>query len=156
MQSYEALRRSIDPVGVKAVAHRLGVSAALVYKWCQPPESEEPQSGGARNPLDRLQLILKISPDRSIVHWLCHEADGFFVPNPQVSPGRPDATLLARTQQLVQEFSDLLRTVTQAIEDDGKIKPHEAERIRAAWEMLKSSCECFASACEVGHFGRGA
>ena len=37
MKSYEIIRNAVDDLGVKAVAAGLKVSAALVYKWCEPP-----------------------------------------------------------------------------------------------------------------------
>ena len=56
MKSYDVIRKAIDEPGVKAVAARLRVSAALVYKWCEPqPDSEDPDQSGARNPLDRVR-----------------------------------------------------------------------------------------------------
>jgi hypothetical protein len=61
-----------------------------------------------------------------------------------------DTELIQNTQRLVQEFSQLLLTVTRSIEDDGQIKPGEAERIRRAWERLKSTAEAFAVAADRG------
>ncbi len=156
MQSHDVLRQAIEPVGVKLVARKVGVSAALVYKWCQPFDAADPATSGARNPLDRLALIHEVTQDAHLVNWLCHHAGGFFVNNPAVKPRSLDTRLLAETQQLVQEFSELLSTVTHAIADDGAIQPVEAERIRNSWEQLKSSCEEFATACEKGHFDRAA
>ena len=50
----------------------------------------------------------------------------------------------------MEEFSQLLLTVTRSVEDDGAIDPSEADRIRRSWEQLKSSAEAFAVACEQG------
>ena len=36
MESYEVLKQSLDDVGIKMAAHRLGLSQSMVYKWCQP------------------------------------------------------------------------------------------------------------------------
>jgi len=154
MQSHEVLRQAIDPVGVKMIAREIGVSAALVYKWCQPFDPDDPDSGGARNPLDRLLAVLRKTEDLGPVTWLCRQMNGYFVGNPEAVGDNLDTRLLTETQQLVQEFSDLLRTVTQAVENDGLIEPAEAERIRAAWDSLKSSCESFTVACERGLFRR--
>lgn len=153
MRSYEVLRKAADEIGVKALAAKLKVSPALVYKWCQPWDPEDPDQSGARNPLDRLADIVALTGDRDVVNWLCHQAGGFFVDNPA---NQPDADvgreLLVTTQRLVQEFSELLTTVTKSIEDDGRIEPKEAERIRGAWEHLKRTVEAFAVACERGEF----
>ncbi|MFQ5493949.1 MAG: phage regulatory CII family protein [Phycisphaerae bacterium] len=152
MRSHEVLKRAADKVGVKALAAELRLSQALVYKWCQEWDPDDPDAGGARNPLDRLADIVRITGDRSVLNWLCHEAGGFFVNNPADPPDDVNTELLLNTQRVVQEFSRLLSTVTRSIEDDGKIEPSEADRIRDAWEVLKGTVETFTVACERGLF----
>ncbi len=150
MRSYEVLRKAADKIGVKALAGELKLSPALVYKWCQEWDPNDPDLGGARNPLDRLVQVIHATGDTGAVHWLCNEVGGFFVKNPAGKPGDLSTALLVDTQRLVQAFSELLRTVTQSIEDDGAIEESEAKRIRRAWESLKSTAEAFTVACEVG------
>ena len=150
VQSYEVLKRAADTIGVKALAGKLRVSPALVYKWCQVSNPDDPDSSGARNPLDRLAEIVDATQDRNVVNWLCHEAGGFFVPNPEGVPENISTELLVHTQQLVKEFSQLLLTVTRSIEDDNAIEPAEADRIRDRWELFKQIVEAFTLACERG------
>lgn len=152
MRSDEVLKRAADRIGVKALAAALRVSPALVYKWCQESDSHDPDASGARNPLDRLAEIVRATKDCDVVNWLCHEAAGFYVPNPTDLPEDVSTELLLNTQRLVNEFSELLLTVTQSIEDDGEIEPGEADRIRVAWEMFKRNVEAFTVACERGLF----
>ncbi|MGB2984633.1 MAG: helix-turn-helix domain-containing protein [Phycisphaerae bacterium] len=152
MRSDEVLRRAADTVGVKALAAELRLSSALIYKWCQEWDPDDPDAGGARNPLDRVADIVRITGDREVVNWLCHEAGGFLVPNPSEPPSNVSTELLVNTQRLVKEFSQLLLTVTKSIEDDGKIEPAEADRIRNAWELFKTTVEAFTVACERGAF----
>ncbi len=150
MQSHEVLKQAADSIGVKALAARLKLSPALVYKWCQEIDPADPDAGGALNPLDRLAEIVRATGSRDVVNWLCHEAGGFFVANPASPPSDAATDLLLRTQRLVKEFSQLLLTVTKSIEDDGTIEAAEAERIRDAWEAFKSIVEAFVIACEHG------
>lgn len=150
MRSHEALKRAADTVGVKALAAELRLSPALVYKWCQEWDPDDPDASGARNPLDRLADIVRVTGDREVVNWLCHEAGSFCVSNPAGRPPDVSAELLANTQRLVKEFSQLLLTVTKSIEDDGEIEPVEADRIRNAWELFKGTVEAFTVACERG------
>lgn len=154
MKSYEVLKRAADVVGVKALAAKLKLSPALVYKWCQEFDPDDPDVSGARNPLDRLTDIVAETGDVEVVQWLCHQAGGFFVRNPSVAAGRTGTELLANTQRLVQEFSELLMTVTRSIEDDGRIENKEADRIRDSWEDFKRTVEEFAVACEQGLFAQ--
>ncbi|NOX60144.1 MAG: hypothetical protein GXP29_14975 [Planctomycetes bacterium] len=152
MNSYEVLRRAAEPIGVKALAARLKLSPAMVYKWCQESNKDDPDSSGARNPLDRIAEIYNATESLDVINWLCHEADGFFVNNPKPKSDDIDTELLRNTHQLVTEFSNLLTTVTQSIEDDGMIEPTEADHIRQAWETLKLTAESFTVACERGAY----
>ena len=150
MKSCEILKTAADTIGVKTLAAKLNLSPALVYKWCQESNKEDPDSSGARNPLDRLAEIVQATGDERVVNWLCHEAGGFFVHNPRAHDGDNETELLRQTQVLVKEFSELLSTVTRSIEDDGQIEDQEADLIRREWETLKTTAESFVVACETG------
>ena len=153
MQSHEILRKAAEPIGVKALAAKLRLSPAMVYKWCQESGKDDPDASGARNPLDRIAEIYTATNSTEVINWLCHEANGFFVHNPKpIADEALNTELLRTTQQLVTEFGNLLLTVTQSIEDDGMIEPKEADTIRVAWEKLKSTAESFAVASERGAY----
>ena len=154
MRSHEVLREAADRIGVKALAAALRLSPALVYKWCQQADPDDPDASGARNPLDRLRDIVIATESTKVVNWLCHEAGGFFVSNPEIDRAELDTELLVNTQRLVEEFSRLLSAVTKSIEDDGEIDSREADRIRQAWEDLKGTAEAFTVACERGDYHR--
>ena len=154
MRSFEILREAIEPTGVKAVAAKLRLSPAMVYKWCQESPQDDPDASGARNPLDRLAEVIKATGSTDVVNWLCHEAGGFYVTNPLPHTRSLSAELLNNTQKLVNEFGNLLLTVTRSVEDDGQIEPNEADRIRQAWEKLKGTAESFAVACECGAYAK--
>jgi len=154
-RSDEILKQAADRIGVKALAAELKLSPALVYKWCQPYEPDNPDSSGARNPLDRLADIVEVTGDMDVVNWLCRQVDGFFTPNPMVDTRHLDAELLMGTQQLVKEFSDMLEEVSRSIANDSMIEPSEAVRIRKHWETLKRVAETFVVAGEAGLFRMG-
>lgn len=152
MRSYEVLRDATERVGVKALAAELRLSPALVYKWCEASEVEDPDGSGTRNPLDRIRDIVRVTGEVSVVTWLCHEAGGFFVYNPEANSRDIDADLLQSTQHVVSAFSRLLDEVGRSVADDGAICAAEADRIRANWEKLKTVAETFVVACERGTY----
>ena len=149
MDSYEVLKNSVSDLGVKSIASDLGLSTSLIYKWCQPSDSED--ASGADNPLDRLAKVHELTSDTGPIRWLCQKADGYFVPN---APSKElDAIpLLHMTRPIVREFSDVLDVLTESIENDGKIDSGEADKIRQEWEQLKSTAESFVGACEKGTY----
>lgn len=152
MRSHEVLKSAADSIGVKALASELRLSSALVYKWCQEWDPDDPDASGARNPLDRVADIVRVTDDKNVVNWLCNEAGGFFVVNPSPPKESVSSELLRNTQHLVREFSQLLLTVTKSIEDDNQIDLAEAQKIRKAWELLKGTAEAFTVAAEAGVF----
>ena len=156
MRSHEVLRDAAEVVGVKALAGELRLSPALIYKWCQEADAGDTDASGTRNPLDRLQQIVRLTGHTPVVSWLCHEADGFFVHNPEASCQDIDSDLLQSTQRLVLSFSRLLNEVSSSVADDGAIDAEEADRIRMGWERLKTTAETFVVACERGVYRKKA
>ena len=59
--------------------------------------------------------------------------------------------LIPATNEIVQEFADLLAVVAAAAADN-QITQKESQQIRARWEELKSVTETFVACCEEGNF----
>ncbi|MGJ8640000.1 MAG: phage regulatory CII family protein [Opitutaceae bacterium] len=149
MESHEVLKNAIGHVGVKQVAGDLNLSTSLVYKWCQANQRVE--DSGADNPLDRLLQVYESTGDPRVINWICEKADGFFVKKPE-QVGSIGSEVFNSTQKILKEFSDLLEVVSQSYSNDQQIDGTEAERIREAWETLKSIGETFVFSCEAGLF----
>lgn len=148
MQSHELLREVFQKCSPKLVAAELGLSLSMIYKWAEPGE---PTAGsGSTNPLDRIDALLRCTNDLRIVQWLCQRAGGFFIRNPKTTNPHP-SYLIPATNEIVQEFADLLAVVATAAADN-QISPKESHQIRARWEELKSVTETFVACCEEGNF----
>jgi hypothetical protein len=59
--------------------------------------------------------------------------------------------LIPATNQIVQDFADLLAVIATAA-GDNHVSKQEAKTIRARWEELKSVTEGFVACCEKGNF----
>ncbi len=158
MQSYELLREVFENKTPKQVAADLGLSLSMVYKWAEPPnhasglrsEAAARRAGsGTGNPLDRIEALLQSTGDRRLVQWICQRAGGFFIQNPKTIP-HPHY-LIPATNQIVQEFADLLHVIATATAND-QISSPESKQIRARWEELKTVTEGFVACCENGNF----
>jgi hypothetical protein len=147
MQSHELLRDVFHQQGTKRIAADLGLSISLVYKWAEPPEEN---GSGAANPLDRVETLVRTTNDTRIVQWICERAGGFFIRNPKAHWPHPYQVIPA-TNQIVQEFADLLAVIASAA-GDSTITKTEAHAIRQRWEQLKSVTEGFVHCCEEGNF----
>jgi hypothetical protein len=148
MQSHELLREVFDKVSPKQVSADMGLSLSMIYKWAEPPDSES--GSGATNPLDRVDALWRATGDTRLVQWICQRAGGFFIHNPKTTKPHP-SYLIPATNEIVQEFADLLAVIATAAADN-HIDVKEAKKIRARWEELKSVTECFVHCCEEGNF----
>jgi len=147
MESHELLRKIFDKKPPKEVSADLELSTSMVYKWAQPRDGE---GSGIENPLDRVEALFSSTQDHRLIQWLCQRAGGFFILNPENTP-HPHY-LIPATNQIVQDFADLLQVVASAAADN-EITKAEAKQIRARWEELKSVTEGFVVCCEEGNFG---
>jgi hypothetical protein len=148
MQSHELLREVFQKCSAKQVAAELGLSLSMIYKWAEPVDAAA--GSGTVNPLDRIDALQRCSADPRIVQWICHRAGGFFIKNPKTHNAHP-AFLIPATNEIIQEFADLLAVIATAVKDS-QITPAEAEDIRGRWEELKSVTEEFVQCCEKGNF----
>jgi Phage regulatory protein CII (CP76) len=148
MQSHEVLREVFQRCSPKQVAAKLGLSLSMIYKWAEPGDSAT--GSGSTNPLDRIDALLSCTSDRRIVQWICQRAGGFFILNPKTNKPHP-SYLIPATNEIVQEFADLLAVVAAAAADN-QITEAESKQIRARWEELKSVTEGFVACCEEGNF----
>jgi hypothetical protein len=148
MQSHEILREVFQQCSPKHVASELGLSLSMIYKWAEAPD---PAAGsGSVNPLDRVEALLRCTRDPRLVQWICQRAGGFFILNPKTNKPHP-SHLIPATNEIVQEFADLLAVVAAAAADN-QVTLEEARQIRARWEELKSVTEGFVACCEEGNF----
>jgi len=143
MHSHEVFKQLLKRVSAKQVAGELGLSLSLVYKWAEPPS----EGSGAANPLDRIDSIIKLTGDPMLAQWVSERAGGFFIKNPE--PQAHPYELIPATNNIVQEFADLLGVISAAVAD-GKISGAESEKIRRRWEQLKSVTEGFVRSAEEG------
>ena len=148
MQSHEILREVFQECSPKQVASELGLSLSMIYKWAEPADTTA--GSGSTNPLDRIEALLRCTTDRRLVQWICQKAGGFFILNPKINKPHP-SYLIPATNEIVQEFADLLAVIATAAADN-QITHKEAQQIRGRWEELKSVTESFVACCEEGNF----
>jgi hypothetical protein len=148
MQSHELLREVFQKCSPKQVASELGLSLSMIYKWAEPADVEA--GSGSTNPLDRVEALISCTNDPRLVQWICQRAGGFFILNPKTNKPHP-TYLIPATNEIVQEFADLLAVIATAAADN-QITPKEAKQIRSRWEELKCVTESFVACCEEGNF----
>ena len=149
MESHEVIRKACERPGPKQVASDIGVSLSLVYKWGEPNSGK---GSGSRNPLDRVAELMRITGDQHIVQWLCEQAGGYFVRNPE-STCEEGYEVMPATNEIVRQFGGLLTEISRAAADN-KITDEESDRIRHVWDALKSFAEGFVTCCEEGDFSK--
>ena len=148
MQSHELLREVFQQCTPKQVSAELGLSLSMIYKWAEPADATT--GSGSTNPLDRIEALMRCTNNPRIAQWICQRAGGFFILNPKTNKPHP-SYLIPATNEIVQEFADLLAGVSAAAADN-QITNKEAQDIRARWEELKTVTESFVACCEEGNF----
>jgi hypothetical protein len=148
MHSHEVMRDVLKKTSAKQIAAEMGLSLSLIYKWAEPPEDDS--GSGASSPLDRVGQLIRVTQDPRIAQWVCEQTGGFFIRNPQQLP--PNQPLIPMTNDIVQEFADMLATIATS-SADSIITKDEARNIRRRWEELKSVTEGFVRSAESGNFG---
>src|SRR5258707_263787 len=144
----ELLREAVEQHSPKQVSADLGLSTSMIDKWAEP--ADDTTGSGSANPLDRIEALLRSTGDLRLVHWICQRAGGFFILNPKTNKPHP-SYLIPATNEIVQEFADLLAVIATAAADN-QITKKESEQIRARWEELKCVTEGFVACCEEGNF----
>ncbi len=132
-KSYEALEETIRR-NTEKVAEALHQSPSLVRKWKEPPRTDEDfTQSGARNPLDRLEIIIhtieKIDPERAYtpIKWLCARF-GFFPPVKMPSVGDNQKELVKSILEWTKEFGETSTAISRALED-GRVSKEEYKKI---------------------------
>jgi hypothetical protein len=149
MDSHEVMKEVLKKTSAKQISADMGLSLSLIYKWAEPPEDEN--AGTANSPLERVGQLIRSTQDARVAQWVCEQADGFFIRNPHNVPSTQP--LIPMTNDIVQEFADMLATIATS-SSDNVITKEEAKNIRRRWEQLKSVTEGFVMAAETGNFSR--
>lgn len=145
MDSGDVIREAVADVGIKRVATQMRLSPSLIYRWCDSQRTGDVSA--AINPLDRVLELCKLTGNEHPIHWLCEQTDGFFTPNPQVYGVQGDVSI-RHTQQIVQEFSELLTAITNVMSQGEEVSAEEAQSIRSEWEDLKRVAESYVVSVE--------
>jgi len=149
MDSHDVMKEVLKKTSAKQISADMGLSLSLIYKWAEPPEDDA--GSGTNSPLERVGQLIKSTSDPRVAQWVCEQADGFFIRNPHNVP--PTQPLIPMTNDIVQEFADMLATIATSSADN-VITKVEAKNIRRRWEQLKSVTEGFVLAAESGNFNR--
>lgn len=144
MESHDIVKEMLKRVSAKQVAQELGVSLSLVYKWAEAPIV----GSGASNPIDRVEVLTRMTGDLSPLEWLCERFNGTFVQRPSDNVQCEDFVLTIG--KIIIELGHVL---AECNSDGGvlpNITPDKAREIRARWEKCKAVIDCFIHAAEDG------
>lgn len=147
MESHEIIKKCFEKKSPKEISAELGVSLSLLYKWAEPGADDG--GSGASNPLDRTAQLVRLTREDDILHWLCKQGGGFFVQDPAVATHKEELTVTVNA--LVKHFALLLGDIAHT-SSDHRITADEANRLRSAWDDLRTKTESFIRACEKGDF----
>jgi hypothetical protein len=143
MDSHDIVKQILKEIPAKQIAAELGVSLSLVYKWAEPPLV----GSGTSNPLDRTELLTRISGGNAPLEWLCERMNGTFMPG--TPPTIPDLHVYRSRPELMRELGCLLTALAE-IATEGDISQPKVSLLRKRWEHVKKVTEIFIQAAERG------
>lgn len=143
--SHAVLSDALDDVGRKSAATAVGLSPALVHKWCEPAGES-----GTLNPLDRVVALSRVANTTKLAEWICAQLGGVFVPLPApvLDVSRCINTV---TRDVAGKLFGTLDVLVEA-GGDGVIDQKETEAFRCAWQGTVGSVESVVRATESGLF----
>ena len=130
MESHEAIKKLIGK-DIDEIARTLGIARSTVYKWMEP--SGDWSDSGARNPLDRLELMIRAAKecgrDKQAflpIHYLARRFGGVFLQLP-----KRQCHLMEIHQKLsdtVKEYGEMMAATGEALAD-GRIDKQEKKKV---------------------------
>ena len=146
-ESFEALeeciRRDTGPV-----AKALHQSVSLTQKWKEAPSKDDNQQSGARNPLDRIEILINTikenDPDRAYapIFWLC--ARFSFLPPVKMPSGiKSDDELMTALLKWIGEVGETSNEIKKAMKDGRVTLPELKEISREFREDIEAGMVLF-------------
>lgn len=156
MNTQKILKEALKGCDREEVAKAIGMSLGSLNNQVAGELPYFPK-GKTPNFLDRVYNFIDITfttTSRMVVLEKLAEEFGFMlIANPAIIA--TDSPAITQISAILKEFSAVIDEIGQA-NADGLIEPHEAERIRAKWEIMKRITEEFVLSCETGKFNKQA
>ncbi len=154
MNTQKILKEALKGCDREEVAKAIGMSLGSLNNQVAGELPYFPK-GKTPNFLDRVYNFIDITfttTSRMVVLEKLAEEFGFMlIANPAIIA--TDSPAITQISAILKEFSAVIDEIGQA-NADGLIEPHEAERIRAKWEIMKRITEEFVLSCETGKFNK--
>ena len=143
--SWKVLKDALDRHS-HTVDELLGLGTSTIHKWQEPPSSVDwPDGSGARNILDRMEIILKALTNLgrekqalALLRWQAASI-GYEVSLTKKTK-RESADLRDELCKLAAENGDVFRAITDALAD-GRIDPDELREISREIDEAKDQAE---------------
>jgi DNA-binding Lrp family transcriptional regulator len=142
MNSKEAMKKACAERGIKEIAECLKLSPTAIYNQINDPDKNDI--------LSKFVDFVNACGNDVAVRWVCEELNGIFVKNPDVVVTGHDSMKPPYVPDALREFSEVIREISKAMEDE-RITKEEAAGIRREWDELKAVLERFVLACEFGY-----
>ncbi len=144
MRSHEAIQTAISGKTIEH-AKALRLASSSVHKWQEP--SIDFTDSGSLNPLDRIETVIQTSlnlgtdPEKAMapLYYLAERFNQITISLP--TSDRCTKELTKELLQMIEEFSDLTKEVSDTLED-GEVRRSEAKRVdKAGWILIRTIAE---------------
>jgi len=144
-ETHELMRRIIDTVGAKVVAHALHLSLSHVYRMARHPmDADDPDGTGTRNDLDRIEMLVDVLAARPHARPVLRELHLWFdalfrraLDREEPAP-LTDIELARRLGHVVREFGEFLETCDARDLDPKRVWQEGSEALDAIERLLRA------------------
>jgi hypothetical protein len=150
MNSRQALKKALKGADRHAVSKAMEIAIGSLNNQVAGEKPYFPK-GKSQNFLDKvMNCIDSVNAQTGnliLLEWMAEEFGCMLIRNPAISATSSPA--ITKISEILRDFSSVIDEIGKATEDQ-KIEHHEAEKIRAKWEIMKRITEEFVLACETG------
>lgn len=152
MNTRNILKEALRGCDREEVARMVGMSLGSLNNQIAGELPYAPK-GNTQNFLDRVYNFIDITYSTTnqmvVLEKLAEEFGYMLIANPAIIAA--DSPAITRIAAILKEFAAVVDEIGNA-NSDGRIELHEADKIRAKWEIMKRITEEFVLACETGKF----
>jgi hypothetical protein len=154
MNSRQALKQALKGANRHAVAKAMEMQIGSLNNQVAGELPYYPK-GKTLNFVDRMMNFLESveaeNGTLTLLEWMAEEFSCILIRNPAVSVS--NSLAISKISEILQDFAAVIDETGKAAADQ-RIEPHEAENIRAKWEIMKRTTEEFVLGCETGVYNQ--
>ncbi len=154
MNSRQIMKKALKGCDRNFVAETMGIQVGSLNNQVAGELPYHPK-GKTKDFIDRVMSFIDATNAETgqqvLLEWMAEEFGCILINNPMISAASSPA--ISKISEILRDFAAVIDEISKAAADT-RIEQHEAEKIRAKWEIMKRITEEFVLACETGVYDK--